>query len=156
MDTTTKGMAYVFLRKDGAILPSGPAGHVGWGVHMIDGPKWFCGATENSSGGLIVPPGQNTDGWYKEVASEAEMLDLFRVRLYDAYKVASVRSPRPAAARVIGEKAPTFGYTGLFNNCLDHTFKVLGAYGDLGMPWPQTNPVPSHWFGAYLGEYRNL
>lgn len=151
-----KGSVYVFLRKDGAPLLTGPAGHVGWGFVLDDEGHCFCGSTENNTGEAVVFQGGNNDAWFSEVASAEEMLALFRTRDYDCYKVSTVRDGKAGNARKIGETAPNWGYFGLFNNCLDHVYKVLAAYGDQGMPWLQNHGAPNDWFALYNGEYHNL
>jgi hypothetical protein len=150
-----KGRAYVFLRRNGAPLPTGPAGHVGWAIEMEDG-QFFAGSTENNSASFIVQPGSDNAAWVQTAADEEAMIDLFRQRGYDGYKVATTRDCKPESAAAIGRKAAGWGYTGLFNNCLDHAYAVIDAYGLPGMPWKQTNPVPSNWFAMFVGEYQNL
>lgn len=151
----TKGEAYIFLRNDGAPLPGGPAGHVGWGVKLAD-DKYFCGSTENSTGNPYVPPQGDNQGWAENVSPREAMLAMFSERDYDSYKVATVRDPKPMPAVEIGLKAIGMGYAGLFNNCLDHSHAVLQAYGVQGLPWPSTNPLPHHWFNAWNAEHHNL
>lgn len=152
-----RGLAYVFLRKGGAPVPmAGSMGHVGWGFLLEEDGRCFCGSTENEGGGMFVPGGGKNDAWCVEVESADAMIELFRGRRYDGYKVSSVREPKSAAARAIGESQSKAGYAGLQNNCLDHTYKVLAAYGDEGMPWLDTHPAPNDWFAVYNGEYHNL
>lgn len=105
---------------------------------------------------MFVPGGGGNDAWSLEVESAEAMIDVFRQRGYDGYKVSSVREAKPASARELGEKMPKLGYAGIFNNCLDHTRKVLATYGDEGMPWLKTHPAPNDWFAVYNGEYHNL
>jgi len=151
-----QGLAYVFLRKDGAPLPTGPAGHVGWGFLLDEQGHCFCGSTENKSGTPFVPSGGKNDAWFSEVESAEAMIALFRSYGYDCYKVSTVRHGQAGPARKVGEMAANWGYAGLFNNCLDHVHKVLTTYGEPGMPWLQTHAAPNNWFAAYNGEYHNL
>jgi hypothetical protein len=158
----TKGLAYVFLRKDGAPLPPGCAGHVGWAFQLAD--DTFCaGATENLKGAPFVPPGHDNDAWVQVLATEAALvqhmtsLTLQGHQLgYDAYKVTTVRDCNPDAAEQAGNAIVHWGYTALGNNCLDHVWKVLAAYGVKDLPWAQTHPSPNDWFGVFNGEYHNL
>jgi hypothetical protein len=151
-----KGLAFVFLRKGGALLPTGPAGHVGWGFVLDEQGHCFCGSTENAKGGMFVPGGGDNDAWSMGVESAEAMIEVFRGRGYDGYKVSSVREAKPADAREVGGKAQEWGYTGIWNNCLDHAHKVLAKYGEVGMPWLRTHPAPNDWFAVYNGEYHNL
>jgi hypothetical protein len=151
-----KGTAYVFLRKDGAPLPTGPAGHVGWGFSLDDQGHCFCGSTENTTGLPYVAPAGDNAAWFSAADSPEAMIALFRERGYDCYKVSTVRDSHPNEARAVGEMSPNWGYAGLFNNCLDHVHKVLAVYGDLGMPWMQSHPAPNDWFALYNGQYYNL
>lgn len=150
------GRAYVFLRKDGAPLPGGHAGHIGWGVRLAPGGPYFCGSTENQSGHPWVPPGGDNGWWGQEAATEEAMVQLFKERSYDAYKWATVRTCDAAAARQEAERQQGAGYAGLRNNCLDHSYQVLEAYGLKDLPWLQTHPAPSDWFAQFNGEYRNI
>lgn len=150
-----KGTAYVFLRKDGAPLPPGCAGHVGWGFRLDNG-AYMCGATENRTGAPLVPPGGDNDAWAKKTRAEAEMLGLMRRGGYDGYKLMTVSNADPNAAEGVVMKIPGWGYRAIGSNCLDHAYAVLEAYGEQGMPWMQTHPSPNDWFGVLNGEYRNL
>lgn len=159
-EITKKGLAFAFLRKDGALLPPGPhdliyGGHVGWAFQLESG-NFYCGSTENSSGQPFVKPGGDNGWWAKEVASEEEMLAAFKAKDYDGYKFATVRNPNPQSARVTADAAKSWGYTALGNNCLDHVWHILAAYGEDGLPLAQTHPAPNDWFAVYNGEYHNL
>ncbi|HLO03493.1 MAG TPA: hypothetical protein VK191_10310 [Symbiobacteriaceae bacterium] len=151
-----KGRAYIFLRKDGAAIPGGFAGHVGWGFSLgADGP-FYAGSTENPSGMPVVLPGGDNGWWGAEFPSEAAMIEAFGARQYDGFKWATVREPNLGAARAVAEHQQVEGYTGLRNNCLDHAYKILRAYGVDDLPWLQNHPAPSDWFAAFNGEYKNL
>lgn len=150
-----RGYAYVFLRKDGAPLPPGCAGHVGWAFALADG-GFYCGSTENAQGRPFVPPGGDNGWWVSAAADERALCDHFLRRDYDGYKVATVRDCDPAKARATADALRDRGYAALRNNCLDHVHRVLRAYGDPGLPWPSTHPSPNDWFAAFNGEYRNL
>jgi hypothetical protein len=149
-----KGLAYVFLRKDGAAVVGFFAGHVGWGFQVGE-DRFFCGSTENTSGAPFVAPGGD-NGWWGQEASKEEMFDLFRQLNYDAYKVGTVRNSKPEAAKSAAIASKGWGYKGLGNNCLDHVWRILDAYGDVGLPLAQTHPAPNDWFAVYNGEHYNL
>lgn len=152
--------AYAFIRKDGAPLPPGCAGHVGWAITLDDGGI-LAGSTENQSGLPLVPPGHPNGAWATEFAGEDELLADLRAETavhpaYDGVTVLGVRHPRPGPAAELGRAIVGWGYTAVGNNCLDHTFKVLVAYGEDGIPWPSTHPSPNDWFAVLIGEYHNL
>jgi hypothetical protein len=152
-----KGRVYVFLRKNGAPLrPAiGNGGHVGWGFQLDDG-TFYAGATENESGQFNVKPGNDNGWWAKVFVDEPGMCEAMRARNYDAYKMATVREARPQAARATADHTRSLGYTGFFNNCLDHVWITLESYGVQDLPWAQTHPAPNDWFAVFNGEYRNL
>ena len=154
-----KGFVYVFLRKDGAPLPTGCAGHVGWGFAIENGPNDLdavCGATENFKGAFHVDPGGDIGFWWKRFNHEAEMLQEMARRNYDGVKMATVRGGNYEAAIAMARDTSMRGYDGLGNNCLDHAFAVLEAYGVKDLPWKQTHPSPNDWFAQFNGEYKNL
>jgi len=150
-----KSRCFVFVRKSGAPLAGVlNGGHVGWGFQVGE-DRFYYGSTENRSGSPFVAPGEDNDWWAAD-GTEAEMLARFIELDYDGYKVATVREPHPEAARRLAEESQQWGYTGLTNNCLDHLWRILEAYGEPWLPFAQTHPIPNDWFAQYLGEYRNL
>jgi hypothetical protein len=151
-----KGLAYVFLRKDGAPLPPGCAGHVAWGLLLEDGSSCYGGSTENYAGSPLVLPGRDNGWWGERFADEAALVAAMRSRSYDGYKVATLREWHPAEATAAALVSRGRGYTALGNNCLDHVWGVLSAYGVKDLPWLQSHPSPSDWFAVYNGEYHNL
>ena len=152
----SKGLAYVFVRRDGAWLPTGPAGHLGWGFATQDGAGFYCGATENPFTAPLILPGHENGWWSLAASSEQAICDAMRSRGYDGYKVATVRDCDPKKARDIADATRTAGYTIFTNNCMDHVYAVLEAYGIKGLPWKQNHPAPNEWFVYFIGEYRNL
>jgi len=149
------GRSFVFVRKNGAPLAGVlNGGHVGWGFQVAE-DRCYYGSTENSSGAPYVAPGADS-GWWAHEGTEAEMLARFTELAYDGYKVATVRDPHPEEARQVADASATWGYTGLTNNCLDHLWRILDAYGEPWLPFAQTHPIPNDWFAQYIGEYRNL
>ncbi|MEQ1933933.1 MAG: hypothetical protein ABL962_08655 [Fimbriimonadaceae bacterium] len=147
--------AFVFLRKDGAPLPVGFMGHVGWAFQLEDG-TYYGGATENSTGNLVVKPGDDNGWWGKAAGSLDVLVNLFRTLDYDCYKAVTVRSPNPSAAKTVADSTEHRGYIGLTNNCLDHVFDVLTAYGEPGLPFRFQYPSPRSWFAMFNGELHNL
>lgn len=150
------GLAYVFLRKDGAALPVGWAGHVGWGFLLEDNQTFYCGSTENDGGNPLVPIGSDNGWWGSETADEQTMVSLMRLRNYDAYKMATVRNADPASARKTADGTKTYGYTLIANNCLNHLWYVLSNYGVRDLPLIQLYPYPNQWFAMFNGEYHNI
>lgn len=149
------GQAYVFLRRDGAPLPPGCAGHVGWGFRASESDTFYYGATENLSGKPFVPS-HGDNGWWALLGTQADMLAAMRQRNYDGYKFATVRDCNAATARAAADALKTVGYIAIGSNCLDHVWRVLDAYGVKGLPWLQTHPSPNDWFALYNGEFHNL
>ena len=156
MDNFMKGLAYVFLRKDGAPLVRGWAGHVGWGFLVNEEGALLFGSTENDSGQPYLPPGSNNGWWSQRASSEAEMIEVIAERNYDAYKVATVRNCDPKGAELTAIETGTRGYIGTWNNCLDHTWDILAAYGVRDLALAQMYPTPNQWFAMVNGEYRNI
>ena len=150
----TSGSAVVFLRRDGAPLPPGCAGHVGWAFRQGDGTYMF-GSTENTGGWPIVLPGGDNGAWHAEESLQ-DAIDAMSARNYDAYKVAVFRDPHADAALACVAVVEASGYTAAGNNCLDHCCAVLKAYGQPDLPWPSTHPSPNDWFAAYNGEFHNI
>jgi hypothetical protein len=150
-----KGYAYVFLRRDGAPLPPGCAGHTGWGFLLREDGTCRFGATENPSGKPFISPGGDNGGWEGE-GDQAAMLAAMRARNYDAYKVAGIRNFNPSAAEAAAKAVKSAGYRAVGSNCLDHTYQVLRAYGVEDLPWLQTHPSPNDWFALFNGQYQEV
>lgn len=148
------GRALVFLRRDGAPLPPGCAGHTGWGFQIEDGGYIF-GSTENTSGAPVIAAGSDNGAWHGR-GSLDDAVKAMRKRHYDAWKLASFRNGNPAAAWKRAQEMEASGYVALGNNCLDHTFRVLESYGQPDLPWPMTHPSPNDWFAVYNGEFHNI
>lgn len=152
--------AYVFVRKNGAALPTGCAGHVGWAFTADDG-SILAGSTENQSGRPWVNAGDDNGAWVATFDNEAALFadvstDSPRHPAYDAVKILRVRDPQPGAAEAFARTTPQLGYSALGNNCLDHTHRTLTLYGEQGLPWTQSHPSPNEWFALLIGEYRAL
>lgn len=154
-----KGLAYVFLRKDGAPLPTGCAGHVGWGFTVQNGSNDLdvvAGSTENFSGNGDIPAGGDIGFWWTKFRTEQDMLNEMARRHYDGYKVATVREFNVDAALSTARSKASGGYHWFNNNCLNHVTDILRSYGVDDLPWTQTHPSPNDWFGNFNGEYHNL
>lgn len=148
------GMAYVFLRKAGAPLPLGCAGHVGWGFSLPSG-RCYYGSTENPNGYSFVKPGDD-NGWWAAEGNTQVMIRQMQSRKYDAYKRATIRKCNPSSAQVKANETQNAGYSAIGGNCLDHAWWILHAYGVNDLPWTQTHPSPNDWFAVFNGEYHNL
>lgn len=152
--------AYVFLRKSGAPLPIGCAGHVGWGITLADGTI-LAGATENTSGAPFVPPGGDNGHWDAVFASQADLQSFVGTGTdarppYDALKILGVRNANPERGAAVGRDTASWGYTAAGNNCADHVWRVMDAYGEVGLPLLQTHPSPNEWFALLNGVYVDL
>jgi hypothetical protein len=154
-----EGFAYVFLRKDGAPLPPGCAGHVGWGFSFAKTPSdtdAICGSTENPGGSPLIFSGQDIGYWDNQTDHETQMYFLFKRRNYHAFKRAKVAVANPDNAFHEARKQSLGGYSAIGNNCLDHACRILQAYGVKDLPWPLTHPSPNDWFAMFNGAYADL
>jgi hypothetical protein len=154
-DNGMDGFAYVFLRRDGAPLPPGCGGHVGWGFLTADDGVCYFGSTENTSGEPVVIPGHD-NGWWGQEGDQSAMFAAMKKRNYDGYKKAVVHDCDPAAARAAADATRLAGYFFIRGNCLDHAWQVIYGYGMKGLPWRENHPSPNDWFALYNGEYQNL
>lgn len=153
------GFAYVFLRKDAVALPTGDAGHVGWGFTTYRAPgdlDAIYGATENPSGSIIVLPGGDIGYWDARSDHEAEMVFAFKQRNYHAFKKAKVEVAWPDNALAMARQQSLGGYEGIGNNCLDHVWRTLNAYGVKDLPLAQFHPAPNDWFAQFNGAYMDI
>lgn len=150
-----QGYAYVFLKRDGAPLPPGAAGHVGWGF-TEDDVIAYCGSTENYTGGPFVSPGGNNGYWGMKVRSQEQMLKLFRDKNYHAYKFEKVEKRAPDYAKAMALETKNAGYRAIGSNCLDHVYSILKAYGVQDLPWPSTHPSPNDWYAVFNGIPNHL
>lgn len=148
------GSIYVFLRSDGAPLPTGCAGHVGWGFELEPG-RLMYGSTENQSGKPLVPPGGD-NGYWALPGTLDTMRAAMRARNYESFRWAKVRNCNGPNARLAAEATAASGYRALGNNCLDHVWRIADAYGVAGLPWLQTHPSPADWYAVFNGEAVNL
>ena len=111
---------------------------------------------KNTGGAPIVLPGQDIGYWDRRVDHEAQMFELFKQRGYHAYKKAKVASTNAGAALAKAHEHAQSGYAAIGNNCLDHTFRVLEAYGVKDLPWPLSHGSPNEWFALFNGAYVDL
>ena len=149
-DSLTKnGKAFVFLR------PWTPLamGHTGWGFQI--GPNTYgFGATENTGEGhflwispAIVAKGERND-WWGRTGTFMDMKTEISKAQYTEYAALPIAYCSPKEAIKTALETRQLGY-GLFtNNCLDHVYAIMKAYGVGNLPWMQTHPAPRAWFGA--------
>ncbi|MCW3092250.1 MAG: hypothetical protein JWN83_1694 [Chitinophagaceae bacterium] len=145
----SSGYVYIFIKPENVA----GLGHIGWGFQISDG-NYFCGATENYAKGdirtYIVLAGYNNDFW-----SERDTKDMMFAKMkslgYSRYKSLSVNNPTLLKAKLKAEYIKMNGFQGISNNCLDHTFQILEAYG---IPWynlpsRQIYLTPNKWFTEF-------
>lgn len=142
------GFAYIFVRRNAAVLH---AGHVGWGFQFANG-HYFCGATENPRGLPMVLLGGDNGWWGREVQLEDDMLHEMRIRGFNQYKCQDIIKANPDNGYKTALLTKTWGYAALGNNCLDHTYAVLYAYGVKNLPLKQLHPAPNDWFDDWKGS----
>lgn len=136
------GLAFVFVRRNAAVLH---AGHVGWGFQLANG-QFFCGATENPRGYPLILMGGDNGWWGSQNPSEDDMLNEMRKRAFNQYKFQDMTNANPDVAYKAALLTKTWGYAAVGNNCLDHTYAVLYAYGVKNLPLKQLHPAPNDWF----------
>lgn len=148
---TGQGVAYTFLAPNHA----GWMGHVAWGFVMDDG-RYYAGSTDGGSNPWSFVLRTYTFN------SQAEMLKRFKTYFsspwdYTEYRFAVTPSRNVASAKNQVSQISSYFLGG--NNCMDHTYKVLNAYGMRNMPWTQTNWAPRKWFADFpgtLGYFSNV
>ncbi|WP_155128674.1 hypothetical protein [[Actinomadura] parvosata] len=156
------GQACVFLEPEGAPVPVlGNVGHIGWGFLVAGSDQWIYGSTENPNGDYqIYAPGFN--GAWSAQGNYASMLNDFVTQRhfpatakqpgpahpYTSYKCVKTDGSSVGAAKTAASGNLTAGYTGIGNNCLDATIRVLNAYGVPGLPSASFYPYPNNWFNA--------
>ncbi len=150
---TRKGVAYVFVAPKMAILQ----GHVAW-AYMLDNGTYALGATDAPGGRVAIEKGKDTNTpWRDYAATEAELFKKMRGHYspsdtYKEYKRTYVASRNVGAAEGKTIELRNVGYGLYQNNCLDHVYAVLEAYGaqkDDVMQWKQTHAAPTSWFRAF-------
>ncbi len=156
------GQACVFLQPDGAPVPLlGNVGHIGWGFAVAGSDQWIYGSTENPNGDYqIYAPAFN--GAWKAQGDFARMLNDFTTQphfpatakqpvpahRYTTYKCVKTAGSAVGAAATAANGNATAGYTGIGNNCLDASIRVLNAYGVPGLPPAVFYPYPNNWVNA--------
>ncbi len=152
-----QGRAYIFLRQNGAPLPLGCSGHVGWAFLADEEQRALvCGSTENFDGDPVIPPGEENGSWVQSFSQITQMLQVMQLRGYDVFKVAQVNDPHPHAAELAARNTREAGYKVKGNNCLDHAVKVLDAYGVKDLPFSSMHPSPNEWFSLFQGDYHKI
>ncbi len=147
---TNKGVAYVFVNPNLAAMQ----GHIAW-AYMLDDGTYAHGETMAPGGRLTIPAGRDTNSPRRDKAhTEREMLDYLRDTgyHYTEYKRTFVMRRNARAAEAKAEEIRDWGYGLYGNNCLDHTYAVLEAYGvdkSRVMPWKEFRPAPNSWFRAF-------
>ncbi len=151
----SQGRAFIFIKPENVNLGLGRAGHIGWGFMLSNG-LFYCGATENYAKGTIndiyVSPGKDNDFWAELCQDENDMFRKMKALGYTQYKWVGVNNPKIAAAKISTEEIQMSGFAGLHNNCLDHTYKVLAAYGLnwYELPARQVFLFPNKWFNEFF------
>ena len=159
---TTKGVAYVFSAPRLAVMQ----GHVGW-AYLGDDLAYHLGATDapitkfnlfQGNLGLIIPasPGANSP-WRRNASTEQELFDAFRQHggvtdSYSEYKTTFVALRNSNLADQRANEAQNWGYGLSGNNCADHVYRVLQAYGvDTSgvMRTLATRAAPNSWFRSF-------
>ncbi len=150
----SQGRAFIFIKPENVNFKFGSAGHIGWGFMLSDG-RFYCGATENYAKGdirtYLVLAGYDNDFWSELCQDENDMFRKMKSLGYTQYKWVGVNNPKIRAAKIATEEVQNKGFQGISNNCLDHVYTVLAAYG-LGfweLPSRQVFIFPNKWFGEF-------
>ncbi|HEY1170991.1 MAG TPA: hypothetical protein VGH19_06430 [Verrucomicrobiae bacterium] len=152
-----KGVAYVFIKPENVNFGLGTAGHIGWGFQLSDG-SFYGGATENYAKGDFrtywVNAGDDNDFWAEKFDTNDQMYKKMKSLGYTQYKMLLVDNPTVLKAKLRTEEIQMKGFQGISNNCLDHTYQVLEAYGIhwTKLPARQVFPFPNKWFNEF---YKN-
>jgi hypothetical protein len=143
-----QGIGIVFIRP----FDVGGAGHLGWGFLAKDTDKddvYYYGATETDperpraqvpKGGFI--------GFWREKGTKADMLAAMgkgKTKPYEFYKQIPCSPCTPHTAHRLSEDIRGGGYDVVFNNCQNHTYEILKAYG-CTLPWPSSRITPRVWY----------
>jgi hypothetical protein len=149
VNLTQKGAAYVFIAPRMALLQ----GHVGW-AYINDDGTYSYGATDASKAFLgVIPPGvDSNEPWRGTARTEAEVFQAFKAHYttdtYNEVKHTFVAKRNQSQADHLSREIRNWGYTLPGNNCVDHTYKVLAAYGAQEgqvLRSLQTRPAPNSW-----------
>lgn len=154
------GRAFIFIRWHGGTLINGvDAGHVGWGfLNAIDGSNetYYYGSTENPGGHPRIEPGHDNGFWSQYGNGQSMYNTMRQVRNggktppYDACRWITVDRPNPRAGYMSAEKTRNAGYLGVTNNCMDHVFQILTAYGVIDLLPPARDWFPNNWYNHLL------
>jgi hypothetical protein len=152
------GNVFVFIKPENVNYYFGTAGHIGWGFQLSDG-SFYAGATENFAKGdwrtYWVNAGEDNDFWAERFTSERDMFSKMKTMGYSSYKLYNVKNPNILQAKLRSEEVMMKGFQGLSNNCLDHTYQVLEAYGLnwTQLPSRQVYMFPNKWFNEFYRTY---
>jgi hypothetical protein len=169
------GEVCAFIEPDGGTVLGNNFGHIGWGFLVAGSSSWVYGATENPNGTYqIDAPGFN--GAWKAQGTWTDMINDFTHQYdypshskdsasnapypahpYTEYKCELTSGSSVGAAITAATNNIGAGYTGLGNNCLDATYRVLNAYGAPNLPWPSTHPRPyQDWYSSLDSSTWNI
>ena len=165
------GKVFIFMRPVDAL----GFGHMGWGIMLSDG-SYFCGSTENPfsppqpkdtynqqawaksiSRSAKIPAGQDNSSWTMRFATEQQMFARMKSLNYSRWKGLAVSNPTILKAKSATEIIKGKGYDVTGNNCFDHTYDVITAYGIhwTKLPLKQVFPVPNEWFRRFYADNSN-
>jgi hypothetical protein len=169
------GEVCAFIEPDGGTVLGNNFGHIGWGFQAAGSDTWVYGATENPNGTYqIDAPGFN--GAWKSQGTWSDMINDFTFQYdypsharnpqsvsarpdhpYTGYKCEHTATSAVGAASTAATNNISAGYTGLGNNCLDATYRVLSAYGAPNLPSPSTHPRPyQDWYSSLDSSTWNI
>ncbi len=143
------GEACIFDARYGAL----GEGHVGWGYQVGGTTTYVFGATEGSNAWNGYADKGQFNGFWSGQGNRNAMLAAFRgtyggrhQNYYTGYRCERVANSAVGAANAKVTWAKNNGYNVFGNNCMDHAYAILSAYGANGMEAPWWAVEPNTWF----------
>ena len=151
--------ACVFRHDNTIPVVNSEVGHVAWGwkIPGSNPERWVFGSTDSVERAAYIPPGDPNGFWTQE-GSFVDMIDEFRRREYRELACRVTNTRMEQAARQEMERVRIAGYwVAGGNNCMNHTVRILNAYGARDMPDPNriTAWRPDDFFNQLGGPWRH-
>jgi hypothetical protein len=134
---------------------AGGAGHVGWAFEVGTSGQWVFGSTDDDpAGDPFVRPGDDNGAWTQSGDFTAARTAFQNSSIgYTRYRCKDTPTSAVGAAVQQADAAKSWGYSVVFNNCLDHAYNILDAYRGDVMPRPWLTILPDDHFVGGLTKY---